>query len=216
MKLVNVQEMRRIEQAADAGGHSYATMMELAGQAVADIATALQLAEPGERVLVLVGPGNNGGDGLVAARFLRERDIEITLYIWKRDIKGDGNFRKLKQRRHGTDILWADNDPDCAKLREEIKRSELIIDALLGTGAARPIDGQLARIMAVVKDEIIARRNARPEIDFGELAIPRFPLMEAYSLGAPMPPRPAIDGFDDDDLFDPEFDSNEGPGALRR
>ena len=94
---------------------------------------------------MLVGPGNNGGDGLVAARYLREMDIEITLYIWKRDIKGEGNFRKLKQRRRGTDILWADNDPGYAKLREEIRRSELIIDALLGTGAARPIDGQLAR-----------------------------------------------------------------------
>jgi NAD(P)H-hydrate epimerase len=210
MKLVNVQEMRRIEQAADAGGHSYATMMELAGQAVADIATALKLAEPGDRVLVLVGPGNNGGDGLVAARFLRERDIEITLYIWKRDIKGDGNFRKLKQRRRGTDILWADNDPDCAKLREEIRRSDLIIDALLGTGAARPIDGQLAQIMAVVKDEIVARRNADIVIDPGELSMPRFPLMEAFSLGAPTPPRPAPVDFDDDDLFDPDFDSDEG------
>ena len=209
MKLVNVQEMRRIEQAADAGGHSYATMMELAGQAVADIATALQLAESGERVLILVGPGNNGGDGLVAARFLRERNIEITLYIWKRDIKGDGNFRKLKTRRRGTTILWSDNDPDCAKLRGEIGRSDLIIDALLGTGAARPIDGQLAQIMAVVKDEIIARRNPAIIINPGELNMPRFPLMEAFGLGASTPPRPAPAEFDDDNLFDPDFDSAE-------
>ena len=209
MKLVNVQEMRRIEQAADAGGHSYATMMELAGQAVADIATALQLAESGERVLILVGPGNNGGDGLVAARFLREQNIEITLYIWKRDIKGDGNFRKLKTRRRGTTILWSDNDPDCAKLRGEIGRSDLIIDALLGTGAARPIDGQLAQIMAVVKDEIIARRNPAIIINPGELNMPRFPLMEAFGLGASTPPRPAPAEFDDDNLFDPDFDSAE-------
>ena len=209
MKLVNVQEMRRIEQAADAEGHSYATMMELAGQAVADIATALQLAESGERVLILVGPGNNGGDGLVAARFLRERNIEITLYIWKRDIKGDGNFRKLKTRRRGTTILWSDNDPDCAKLRGEIGRSDLIIDALLGTGAARPIDGQLAQIMAVVKDEIIARRNPAIIINPGELNMPRFPLMEAFGLGASTPPRPAPAEFDDDNLFDPDFDSAE-------
>jgi hydroxyethylthiazole kinase-like uncharacterized protein yjeF len=212
MKLVNVQEMRRIEQAADAGGHAYATMMELAGQAVAEVATALQLAEPGERVLVLVGPGNNGGDGLVAARFLRERDIEITLYIWRRDIKGDDSFRKLKTRRRGTTILWSDNDPDCARLREEIGNSDLIIDALLGTGAARPIDGQLARIMAVVKDEIIARRNAQPAIGLGDLDMPRFPLMEAYSLGAPTPHRPAANRFDDDDLFDPDFDSDNESG----
>ncbi len=212
MKLVNVQEMRRIEQAADAGGHSYATMMELAGQAVADIATGLTLVEPGERVLVLVGPGNNGGDGLVAARFLRERDHEITLYLWKRDIKGDDNFRKLKQRRRGTTILWADNDPGYAKLREEIGRSELIIDALLGTGVSRAIDGQLAEILAAVKEEIIARRNATAEIGSWPPGMPRFPLMEAYSLGAPMPSRPVPSGLDeDDDLFDPDFDSDDSP-----
>jgi len=209
MKLVNVQEMRRIEQAADAGGHSYAAMMERAGEAVASTAVALQLLEAGERVLVLVGPGNNGGDGLVAARYLREMDIEITLYIWKRDIKGDDNFRKLKQRRRGTTILWADNDPGCAKLREEIGHSELIIDALLGTGAARPIDGQLAEILTAVKEEIIARRTFEPEPGPEVLGIPRFPLMEAFSLGAPVPPRPAPAEFDDDDLFDPDFDSDE-------
>ena len=47
MKIVNVEEMRRIEQATDAGGQSYATMMEMAGQAVAEIATAMQLIETG-------------------------------------------------------------------------------------------------------------------------------------------------------------------------
>jgi NAD(P)H-hydrate epimerase len=213
MKLVNVQEMRRIEQATDAGGHAYAAMMEIAGQAVADIATGLGLAEPEERVLVLVGPGNNGGDGLVAARVLRERDHEITLYLWKRDIKGDDNFRKLKQRRRGTTILWADNDPGYAKLREEIRRSELIIDALLGTGVTRPIDGQLAEMLAVVKEEINARRSAEAGPGSWPLDLPRFPLMEAYSLGASLPPRPAPDEFDDDDLFDPDFDSD---GALER
>ncbi len=188
-------------------------MMELAGQAVADIATGFTLVEPEERVLVLVGPGNNGGDGLVAARLLRERGHEIALYLWKRDIKGDDNFRKLKQRRRGTVILWADNDPGYAKLREEIRRSELIIDALLGTGVTRPIDGQLAEILAVVKEEITARRSAAIETDSGSaFGIPRFPLMEAYSVGASLPPRTAPDEFDDD-LFDPDFDSD---GALAR
>ena len=210
MKLVNVQEMRRIEQAADAGGHSYAAMMEHAGETVASSAVALQLIEPGERVVVLVGPGNNGGDGLVAARYLREMDIEITLYIWKRDIKGDSNFRKLKQRRRGTDILWADNDPGCAKLRAEIGRSDLIIDALLGTGAARPIDGQLAEILTVVRDEIIARRTVAPGPGLEALGLPRFPLMEAFGLGATPPPQSAPDEYDDE-LFEPDFDSAERP-----
>ena len=68
MKLVNIEEMRRIEQATDAAGQSYAAMMDMAGRAVSQMATALMVREPGMNVLVLVGPGNNGGDGLVAAR----------------------------------------------------------------------------------------------------------------------------------------------------
>lgn len=209
MKLVNVQEMRRIEQAADAGGQSYAAMMERAGETVANTAIALQLIEPDERALVLVGPGNNGGDGLVAARYLREQDIEITLYIWKRDIKGDDNFRKLKQRRRGTTILWAANDTGYAKLREEIGQSELIIDALLGTGAARPLDGQLAEILAIVKAEIAARRIVEPRPGLEGLGVPRLPLMEAFGLGAPPPPTP--DTYDDD-LYAPDSAADEEPG----
>jgi NAD(P)H-hydrate epimerase len=209
MKLVTVQEMRRIEGAADAGGHSYAAMMELAGKAVAEIAFNLGLVGAGERALVLVGPGNNGGDGLVAARYLREMGVEIIVYLWKRDIKGDDNFRKVKQRRRGTTILWADNDPGCAKLCEEIGRSALIIDALLGTGATRPIADQLAEILAVTAAEIDARRSAQVVINPEAPALPRFPLMEAFGWGAPPPPRPALDEFDDD-LFGPDFTSQEG------
>ena len=110
-------------------------------------------------MLILVGPGNNGGDGLVAARYLCENGHEITLYIWKRNTKGDENFRRLKQRRRGLTILWADNDPGYAKLREEIAHTALVVDALLGTGATRPIEGQLAELLAVVKQEIAAQRE---------------------------------------------------------
>ena len=105
MKIVTVEEMRRIEQAADAGGQSYAAMMEQAGRGVAEVAMNFELVDPGENVLVLVGPGNNGGDGLVAARYLRDAGYEISAYIWKRNIADDENFRLQKRRRRGVAIL---------------------------------------------------------------------------------------------------------------
>lgn len=218
MKLVSVEEMRRIEQAADAAGLSYASMMEQAGQGVANVAMALQLVMPGENVLILVGPGNNGGDGLVAARVLREADYDVTLYIWKRDIKGDENFRQLKRRRRGIAILWADNDKDFAKLREELGRTALVIDALLGTGVTRPIEGQLAELMRVVREAVVAQRAAPAPSDLGGgLGLPRFPLMEAQSLGLPLPPRnmplPA-DPFgldEDEDEWDEDEDEEWPP-----
>lgn len=208
MKLVSVEEMRRIEQATDAGGHSYAAMMEQAGYSVATMAQALQLVMPEENVLILVGPGNNGGDGLVAARRLRETGHNVTLYVWKRDIKGDENFRSLKRRRRGIAILWADNDNDFVKLREELGRAVLVVDALLGTGAARPIEGKLAELMQVVKEEIAARRTRAPQEDTRAiLGIPRFPLLEAQSIGMQLPPPPPnVFEREDEDLWDPEID----------
>ncbi len=231
MKLVNVEEMRRIEQATDASGHSYAAMMENAGQSVAGVALALRLIQPDENALILVGPGNNGGDGLVAARILRESGCDVTLYIWKRDIKGDENFRRLKRKRRGLAILWADNDSDFSKLRQELSQADLVIDALLGTGIQRPIQGRLAELMQVVKEEIAARRQALPveaEDVNARFAIPRFPLMEAQTLGMPMPEmhdRPYDDDYDQyaedededkehDDAFDPDEDWDEDDDAF--
>src|SRR5512145_222280 len=105
MKLVTVDQMRRIEAASDAQGHSYTAMMERAGGAVARVILA-RLEErsigqvvnrptrqkidqlpidrlPVDRILVLVGPGNNGGDGLVAARHLHDAGAEVGVYLLK-------------------------------------------------------------------------------------------------------------------------------------
>ena len=193
MKLVNVEEMRRIEKLTDARGQSYAAMMEQAGSSVAMLAMATQLMQDERRVLILIGPGNNGGDGLVAAHHLREMECDVTLYIWKRDIKGDANFSRVKRRRRGMAILWADNDPDFSKLRAEMQQTGLVIDALLGTGATRPLQGRLAELLAVVREELDARNQAQPDAQVAMAAaaalIPRFPLSEA--LGAPpIPPDP--------------------------
>jgi NAD(P)H-hydrate epimerase len=188
MKIVNVEEMRRIEQATDASGHTYAAMMDMAGKAVANMVRIILRDGQDRSVLVLVGPGNNGGDGLVAARYLREANYQVTIYIWKRDVRNDENFRWLKRRRRGVAILWADNDPEGANLREEVRRTDVIVDALLGTGVTRPIEGTLARLLAVVKEEVEARRSAafQKQAEPG-MALMQFPLAEAYSLGLKLP-----------------------------
>ena len=159
MKLVSVEEMRRIEQRTDEGGQSYAAMMEQAGQWVARIAQEFRWPDMTDHALILVGPGNNGGDGLVAAHYLREAEVDVTVYIWKRDPKGDRNLTRLKRRKRGVAILWADNDPDFANLRQEIRQASLIIDALLGTGVARPLGGKLAELLGVVNEELVAIRT---------------------------------------------------------
>ncbi len=207
MKLVSVEEMRAIEQAADAAGQSYGAMMDMAGQAVAMLAQRLVLSHEESEVLVLVGPGNNGGDGLVVARYLLEMDQHVTVYVWKRDIKGDENFRVLKRKRRGIAILWADNDAGFAKLREEARRADLIVDALLGTGAARPIEGTLAEMLLALHEVVTARRTTVAEDDgLFSMGVPRFPMMEAFTFGGSEPGDTGDWG--DDEPFGDEEDAD--------
>lgn len=211
MKLVSVEQMRDLERRADAAGHSYAEMMEHAGFMVSGFAGALLAQGDSQHALVLVGPGNNGGDGLVAAHYLREVDFDITLYIWRRDIKGDPNFARLKRRRRGVTILWADNDQDFAKLRDEVRKTSLVIDALLGTGAARPIEGRLQRLMQVVAEEIAVRRRPQPQPAYPPgLQPPLYPLAQPL-ISSRQQAGGFGDEFEDDDYDVDEFGLDEPP-----
>ena len=81
LKVFTVAEMVAAEKAADASGTTtYAQMMETAGKAVAD-AIMERYPVGGRSVLVLVGPGNNGGDGLVAGRYLAEAEALSLIHI---------------------------------------------------------------------------------------------------------------------------------------
>lgn len=151
-KLVSVAEMQALEQAADRAGHSYATMMELAGAAVARALQA-HYGPPTPPVLVLVGPGNNGGDGLVCARYLQQAGVTVRVYLWKRspDPAHDYEQHLAKLLALGVPTSHADQDPALQQLQAWLAHSLLVVDALLGTGANRPISGQLAELLAVVR-----------------------------------------------------------------
>ncbi len=179
MKVVTTEEMRRIERAADAGGLSYATMMENAGQAVAE-AIGQKIEVASKRVLVLVGPGNNGGDGLVAARHLHDAGAQVTLYIWKRRVEGDENFRLTQER--GIPTIWAEEDTGLAALGELLQGADIIVDALLGTGISRPIGGLLKEILEVTKKKLEERRAIKRERPLLSPSFPSFPSAPSFPL----------------------------------
>jgi NAD(P)H-hydrate epimerase len=160
MKIVTVSEMVAIEKASDAAGHSYDAMMELAGRAVA--AALLRHMYPWDStgsVLVLVGPGNNGGDGLVAARYLHQWQPQrlVTVYCWKRDPADDDNYEAVRRLR--LPIVHAEQDPDFAQLRDMALEADVIVDALLGTGVSRPIGGVLVDLLMAVQQGVDQRRQ---------------------------------------------------------
>lgn len=158
IKIYTVAEMVAAEKAADAAGHSYAAMMELAGQRVAEaIQERHDVVE--RQVLVLVGPGNNGGDGLVAGRYLAEAGATVAFYLFKpRDAADDDNLARVEEM--GLEVLLADYDQRFRVLRHRLRITDIIVDALLGTGASRPIAGPLAALMEQVKAGVEERRPA--------------------------------------------------------
>ncbi len=158
MFVVSTGQMQAAERAADAAGLSYDQMMENAGICVAQaIMAAVDVA--GLPVVVLVGPGNNGGDGLVVARHLAQAGADVTTYVWKRNIEGDPNWARLDE----TDvprIFWADDDRQ-QQLASLLAESAIIVDALLGTGGSRPIEGTLAQLLDKTRVAVDTRRAPR-------------------------------------------------------
>ncbi|HHS97765.1 MAG TPA: NAD(P)H-hydrate dehydratase [Chloroflexi bacterium] len=163
MKVVTVEQMRAIEAASDAAGHTYAAMMERAGRAVAEALTGRMDVE-GKRVLVLVGPGNNGGDGLVAAHYLAQAGAEVACYLSRaRDPQRDVNLRRLQEGSVFTTVASADQGHRV--LRRLAAGADVVIDGLLGTGSTPPVRGTVAEILKTV-GEVLRRREqvSAPEI----------------------------------------------------
>jgi ADP-dependent NAD(P)H-hydrate dehydratase / NAD(P)H-hydrate epimerase len=155
MKLVTVDQMRRIEAASHAQGHTYAAMMECAGAAVAHVIQSRSNIRA-QRILILVGPGNNGGDGLVAARHLHDAGAAIGVFALKP--REDEHVAALRKR--GVNVQPCSD----ASLSEWLYSCEVIVDALLGTGTARSISGDLADLLIAVKHAVSARRSAVPDL----------------------------------------------------
>ena len=149
MKLLNAEKMRELEKRADANGNTFAMMMERAGTLTAQAITERWQVQA-RRVLVLVGPGNNGGDGLVCARLLHDAGARVDLYVWKREPSDeDVNWRLCRER--GLEFTRAEQDPGLASLRKEIAGADFIVDAFLGTGVTRPIQGLLQEILDIAQ-----------------------------------------------------------------
>ncbi len=146
MKLVTGDQMRALEQRAVDAGTSLDELMERAGLAVAQEAWLALGLTPGRRVLVLVGPGNNGGDGLVAARYLAEWEADVAAYVVASRPETDTNLARARDT--GVRIMTAADDASYSQLESELYAADLVIDAILGIGRHRPIAGPLAEVLS--------------------------------------------------------------------
>jgi ADP-dependent NAD(P)H-hydrate dehydratase / NAD(P)H-hydrate epimerase len=155
MKLVTVAEMQRLEREC---GVPLDQLMENAGLAAAQEAW-LMLGEIAERrMLVLCGPGNNGGDGLVAARHLKDWGADVIVYLLKARKEEDDAVYKQALDREIPMIVGGEDDA-AKRLTDALGGAELVIDALLGTGSSRAIEPPLADALDMLRD---VRANRLP------------------------------------------------------
>lgn len=158
LPVVTAEEMRALDRATieDVGLPGLA-LMETAGRAVAVAARRiLTAADQRGHVAVVCGPGNNGGDGFVAARVLRDVGVDAACYlaVHHAAIKGDARTHLDILERAGGVVRSIATPTRLAEVGDAIEGAALVIDALFGIGTVRAIEGHLA--------EVVGRINAAP------------------------------------------------------
>ena len=123
--ILTAAAMRAAEQSAISAGTPETELMERAGAALAETAWQVAGAMP---VLILCGPGNNGGDGYVAARLLAERGVEVRVAC----LGEPGTAAAKEAKRHARTRYEV--------LGRETESSPLLIDCLFGTGLKKPLE----------------------------------------------------------------------------
>ena len=130
IEILTNDEMAQADRLTIAAGVSGFSLMESAGKAVADAVSARQA--PGASVVVVAGPGNNGGDGFVAARLLAERHYAVK-------VLPVGELEKLKGDAAAAAKNW--NGQIVAAHPSGLEEADIVVDALFGAGLDRPVGG---------------------------------------------------------------------------
>jgi hydroxyethylthiazole kinase-like uncharacterized protein yjeF len=193
MKLISVAEMQAVERQADASGLTYALMMENAGRGVAEeVVRAYDCYdEQGvyARVGALVGPGNNGGDALVALAFLAQHGWRTSACIVRSRPADDPLVGCLLQA--GGELVQLDA---LEGWLQGFRREDVLLDGVLGTGVRLPLKPELAEVLGLVQ-RTLAGMPRSPHVvavdcpsgvdcDSGEAAPECFPAEMTVTMGA--------------------------------
>jgi hydroxyethylthiazole kinase-like uncharacterized protein yjeF len=139
VKIVTAEQMRQIDRECVRLGTPVSLLMENAGRAVAEETRSYLGNIKKQHVLCLIGAGNNGGDGLVAARYLHEWGAATSVYLCSNRPTNDANLQLA--REGGITCIDAAADKNLKKLDTLLAAATCVIDGLLGTGRMRPLEG---------------------------------------------------------------------------
>ena len=184
MKIVTAEQMRRIEDRSEAHGVSKDALMEQAGLSVARYIRRQFAPLVGIPALILVGPGNNGGDGLVVARYLQRWGARVSVYICRDRRAPDANLGIVQDM--GVPVIAASSDADLERLTALLGEAHVVVDAVLGIGRLRPIEGVMRDILLLL---------AQAKVSSGDMKILAIDVPSGMDAdnGAAAPACPAAD-----------------------
>lgn len=158
MKLVTAQQMRSLDEAAiKKHGMPSLSLMERAGGGVADVVASICRKDRGQ-ISIVAGKGNNGGDGLVAARYLIERGFEVAVILLagSNDLSPDARANWERLAAMTTHIHSVSSEADLKSTIPSLAASQCIVDAIFGTGLTKEVRG-----IAKTAIELIASLGSR-------------------------------------------------------
>jgi hydroxyethylthiazole kinase-like uncharacterized protein yjeF len=173
MKALTAAEMREVDRQTTARfGIPGLQLMESAGQQVCEVILrwlgSVHAAESrhGWKISILCGKGNNGGDGLVAARHLKATGVEAKVYFFGDPAKltGDASENFQRWRNTGGTVNVVGSESEWEKISGAIASSEVIVDALLGTGLRGAVTGITARAITALNELSKNATAVRPSL----------------------------------------------------
>jgi len=154
MELVTAEEMRRLDRLTIEAGTPGHVLMERAGRGATRVLLECfpRLRRAGRRALVVAGKGNNGGDGFVIARLLKQRGIRVEVLLLGRagDVSGDAERMMRAYRRGRTVLHELTSGADLGALATRLVGADLVVDALFGTGLDKPVGGLHAEAIELI------------------------------------------------------------------
>jgi ADP-dependent NAD(P)H-hydrate dehydratase / NAD(P)H-hydrate epimerase len=160
MKALTAAEMREVDRlTTERFGVPSTQLMENAGRKAADAVRRIIAGREHVRVCVLCGKGNNGGDGFVVARYLKDAKVltRVILFGKRDDVRGDAAANLARWMEGGGEFDSTDGEESWERLWPKVCESNVIVDAMLGTGLRGGASGAIAKAISQINER---SRNA--------------------------------------------------------
>jgi ADP-dependent NAD(P)H-hydrate dehydratase / NAD(P)H-hydrate epimerase len=186
VKVLTAAQMREADRlTTERYGIPSIELMENAGTAIAEFLREKFADIASRKILVLCGKGNNGGDGLVVARLLKNFGFAAVVFLFANpgSVEGDA-AANLKRWQQGLGELYVvTSEAEWESARVALAEADLIVDALLGTGLHGPVEGFLG---AVIEDLNAARAKRRGKTAVVSVDMPSGLASDTQDFGGPV------------------------------